>query len=470
MAGLPILNSQDTTIVQQPQARSKPNVINDNYDVITFRGLNKLPRIDKGELRSMKNLHLDSCGCLVPRPQRSYEKSINDGRFFFITSGGKNFYAEKDTGTTYKFYYDNVYKTSSTLTDGEKCVVEFAPYILIFPDKKYYNYNTNELGNIGTGTYPAAGSCPDIKYACVHNNRVWGVGGQGIYASKFKDPFTWTEFSVPVIETDSVYFEIDSKNGEMTGIIPLENHIVITTNKSIFELYGNKPSNFVPRLITNSSGCISHKSLVEIDGRVFMLNKDGINAYGGSFPKPISAKLNEKYVSGVAVAFNRKYYISLYNGTDYSLYIFDTTLGCWYKEDSLQVLDFAVLNDYIYALTGSGTSKSLYALNKINTSSPENISWEFELSRLTEEYMGMKGTSKIKVEAELESGSTLSVYVRNDGGSYRLLNTFNTSGYQYLKVHELPQNAFWFQIKIAGTGDCKIYSITRQIIVNSDIG
>ena len=83
-----------------------------------------------------------------------------------------------------KFVYDGVVK--GTVTAGKKSMAEYFGIILIFPDKKYYNYNTDTFGTIP--------NCPDIKYICVHNNRAFGVGGNGFYASKLGDPLTWNYF------------------------------------------------------------------------------------------------------------------------------------------------------------------------------------------------------------------------------------------------------------------------------------
>jgi hypothetical protein len=262
---------------------------------------------------------------------------------------------------------------------------------------------------------------------------------------------------------DSVYFELDNCNGELTGIIPLENHIVVTTTKAIYELYGTKPSDFSPRLISTSSGCVNNKTLAEIDNRVYMLSRDGINIYGGSYPQPLSLQLQEKNcVSGTAIGFNRKYYISLYNGSSYSLYVYDTLLQQWHREDDLNVLDFAVSGNNLYALADNGR---IYKFN----SGTETVSWEAETDRFTEQYLGYKATSKIKIEAELELDSSFSVYVRTDGSEYMRVGTDTTSGYHYFAAYELPRNTFWFQIKLVGSGKCKLYSITREIIVGSDL-
>lgn len=452
-----------------PKLKSKSKILPENTDVITFKGLNRMPHIEKGELRSMVNVCSDYPTCISPRPPRYlYNWLYNpnkDACNMIALSNGKFCWT---IGST--FFYDGI-GFPSTVINGTKSMCEFGNYVLIFPDKKYFDINSETINSLGSGTYPAAGSCPDIKWACVFNNRVWGVGGNGVYGSKFKDPFTWTKFSNPVEESDSIYFEIDKTYGELTGIKPLENHMVFTTSTTVFELYGNKPTNYIPRLVTNSSGCISHKSMAEIDGRVFMLDRKGISVYGGSFPQPISLQLQEKVENypGVGIAFNHKYYVSFSSSANnqptYPLYVYDTLLGYWYQEDSnLRIFDFCVSNNALYALT----TNSIMKLSG-NSDYDETVAWQVETDRFTEQYLGMKATSKIKIEVELESGSDMSVFIKTDGSNYRLLGTDTQSGYHYFTTYEIPRHAFWFQLKLAGNGKCKVYSIIREIIVKSDI-
>ena len=443
------------------QAKSSPKVIPEHKDVITFKGLNRLPKINPGELKAMKNLSSMYPGCIYPRPPRSVVSTLTSGTALFSTNNLKLCWVD-GTG----FYYDGVLK--GAVTAGAKSMVDLGGYVLIFPDKKYYNYLTSTFGIVGNGTAPVdgeaptAGQCPDMDMICIFNNRVWGMKNQTMYGSKFNDPMVWSQFSVPLLENDSVYFKVSSERGNLVGMIPLENHIVFTTKNSSYELYGTKPSNYIPRLVSQNKGCIDYKSMVEIDGSVFILSATGINEYSGSYPRPVSYILNEKYVSGKAGTDGTKYYISLYNGTAYTLYVYDTMFNLWHVEDDLNVLDFTLMDGSLYALA---SDNKIYRFNY----GTEVFSWEGYTDRLTEEYMGKKATSKIKVEAEIETGGSIAVWLSIDGGTYTLASMLNTVGYRFFKLDFIPQDAFYFQIKFVGTGIAKIYSITRELIISSDM-
>ena len=62
--------------------------------------------------------------------------------------------------------------------------------------------------------------------------------------------------------------------------------------------------------------------------------------YSGGFPRPISDKLNEKYISGSAIGDGRKYYLSL-NGEN--VYVFDTMFNTWMPYLRANIIGFGRL-------------------------------------------------------------------------------------------------------------------------------
>lgn len=436
--------------------------INERQDIVNFYGINRLPKKKQGELAGMKNLSSRFPGCLYPRPPRSVYKTLTNGKALFACANGKLAWVD---GTN--FVYDGVVK--GTVTATAKSIVDFYGNVIIFPDKKIYNYNEGEdtFESFGSGTYPAAGSVPDMDRICVFENRVWGIKGSECYVSKYNNHLVWTQFSVPRSTEDSIQVKLPPERGNYKGLIPLENHMLFATNNSTYEGYGNA-RNFQPRLVSNSRGTVDGKSMVEVDGMVFMLSSDGVNVYTGSIPRPISYQLDEKYVSGVAGTDGRRYYLSLYNGTKYTLYVCDTALlgseySPWYIEDDLQVIDFANSNGVLYALTAD---------NKIirfnDNSSNEVVEWYAETEKMDYDYMGHTISLKLKIEAELEQNAVIKIYIRSDNKGYELKDTYVSDGLRHFSTIIEPERTNYFQIKIEGKGNAKIMSITREFIVGMD--
>jgi hypothetical protein len=393
-------------------------------------------------------------GHVAPASAKRYTSQLYDGKIYCPEHLGIKMHIY--IISVVYFIYDGVVK--GTVTAGSKSMCVFNNKIIIMPDKKYYDFITDTFGTIGTGVYPASGSCPDIDYICEYNNRLWGVKGNSIYASKLGDYSDWTTFLG--LETDAYATDVATP-GSFTGIYPYANHVVMTKPDCLHELYGYKPSNFTIQKTTDK-GCIYGKTIVEINGVLYFEGRDGIYAYTGSIPRPISANLNETYNVASAGRFGNYYYLSLYNGTNYNLYIYDTFNGIWVREDDLNIKDFTLLDGALYAL---GADNKIYKFDSGN----ETIDWEVETEIFTEKISEKKGHSQITLMIDLEQGSTLNIYYKINNGDYYLGRTFNNTGLQVVHTYMIPQRAEHFQIKLTGTGKFKLYEIERKFFYGSDV-
>lgn len=435
-------------------------------DISYFYGLSRQTKTVAGELVEMKNLCSENPGCITPRPKRSVYRTLTSGKALFAAANGKLCWVD---GTN--FYYDGVSKGS--VTASAKYMADFFGKILIFPDKKYYDYNTDTFATMGSGTYPADGSVPDMDVIAVFENRVWGIKGFNVYASVYNDCLNWTQFSAdPNALDDAIHIEITPDKGQIVGLIPLENHMLFATSHSTYEGYGNA-RNYIPQLVSNSRGTLSAKSMCEVDGRVFMLSRDGVNIYSGSLPRPVSDKLKSGYVSGISGTDGRWYYISLHDGNEHTLYAYDTRYtsynnsapSSWYKEDNLHVIDFAYTEGFLYALTASNQ-----ILKFNDSSSEEEITWEAETEEFNNNYLGNVSTYKIKIEALLSEGSEIDVYLKVSGGEYEFLDTcyYEKQSPHNYKIYMLPARSESFQVKFAGRGNAQVLSLVREVSVSTD--
>lgn len=107
--------------------------------LIEFRGYNHNPNIDDGEFFDMQNLSSSYYPVLAPRPPRGTVLEFTKPNGIFT----KNKLAWVE-GTS--FVYDWTYR--GAVSDSKKQFVSMGAYILIFPDKKYYNTETNTFGNL----------------------------------------------------------------------------------------------------------------------------------------------------------------------------------------------------------------------------------------------------------------------------------------------------------------------------------
>ena len=113
-----------------------------------FGGYNHNARINNNEFYDMQNMASDQSRLLAPRKQRGYVRTLD---WYWNRFNG--LYAHEKLcwviGTD--FYYGGVKK--GTVTNGPKQLIGMGAYVLIFPDKKYYNTSTGEFGSLSAGPY-----------------------------------------------------------------------------------------------------------------------------------------------------------------------------------------------------------------------------------------------------------------------------------------------------------------------------
>lgn len=299
---------------------------------------------------------------------------------------------------------------------------------------------------------------PDLDYGVTHKNRIFGVKNDTIYASIYGSDNNFVQVGGP---NDPAYaWRRDTQTSDnFTCIVKNGDQAITFKPEGMSEIYrDNNPFKLIDICKT---GCIKNKAAIEINSVLYFLGRQGIYTYSGSFPNLISQNLTETYTDGVFGTDGRRLYACLYNGTKWQLFTFDTQLGLFLKEDDIQILDFANLNSIVYALDSTGK------LLKFN-SGTEVVTWEAILDIDTYATFNKKYISRITVRADLETGSTLSLYDKVDNGSFVLKKTSDTAGLNPFYAIMQPKRCDHYQIKLVGVGKCKVYAFGTELTLGSD--
>lgn len=104
-----------------------------------FRGYNANVRIADGEFCGMKNMTSDKYPALSPRGRRRRVRA-------FTKPHGLYMHNELCWVDGTKFYYGGVEK--GTVADSDKTLIGMGAYVLIFPDKKYYDSKADTFGSL----------------------------------------------------------------------------------------------------------------------------------------------------------------------------------------------------------------------------------------------------------------------------------------------------------------------------------
>lgn len=308
-------------------------------------------------------------------------------------------------------------------------------------------------------------SCPDIDYVIEYNNRLWGVDNANneIRASKLGDPTNWNYFQGESIDS---YAATQGTDGAFTGAAAYSNHLLFFKEDYIHKVYGSKPSQFQIEIAT----CYglekgSHKSIQIVNDTVFYKSRIGIMGYSGGTPFLVSDAFGQDtYKNVVAGSEGRKYYCSMEkpNGT-FVLMVFDVSTGMWHVEDDAHVIDFCYYKGKLLMIIGT-------SIKYANASEGEaNMPWHVEFGAFDEFIENKKVYSKIRMNLEMKTGSTLAVKIKEEGGSWETVQTIGTATTDTEEtVVVVPRRCNRYSIRLEGTGKVQIRTLTRQYRVGTD--
>ena len=335
------------------------------------------------------------------------------------------------------------------LAAGAKSLVDFNGCVIIFPDKKYYDYIGNTTGTL-TCSY-------DIDLATVWMNRIWGVKGDDIHASALGDKNAWESI---VDDPTSAWHADTGSLGSFTSIRTYGSHPVLKKSGTVtYEIYGSKSSNFQVIEVV-AEGSINNKGDVELLGSQYYLGVNGVMRYGGGYPELTSIQLADTFTDGAMGADGRRLYFSAYNGTVWSLLVYDPIFDVWMREDNLQIEAFARFGGYLYALAADSKVWKF-------RSGTETIAWYRDSIMTDDGTLQTKENTEIWMEIDADSGTTITVSVRNGNRSTSFTQvgqtTLAVSGLQVLKLQLASQDIRFTQVRVAGDKAADLHWLQRVV-------
>lgn len=182
-----------------------------------------------------------------------------------------------------------------------------------------------------------------------------------------------------------------NESEEITGIKSLSGTLYIFTSKKIFYVQGVLNDTFSVKILVNNIGCISHNSIVEINGTFYFPSTDNVYALSeGSLPTPIGnqirnvlrTKIKEKsnslneityYYNRACAGYLKKldlYVLSVpasgrtsttiyppaFNPTYSIIFVYDIRKNQWSFWQDLHITSFASFNDELWFATSDPPS------------------------------------------------------------------------------------------------------------------
>ena len=327
-------------------------------------------------------------------------------------------------------------------------------------------------------------SVPDMDFVIESGNRLWGckygyADGKTvneIYASKLGDFKNWNCFMG--ISTDS-YAASCGTDGQWTGAITHLGYPLFFKENCLHKVYGTFPSNFqiqttTCRGVQKGSG----GSMAIVNEVLYYKSRGGVCVYDGSLPEEISAAFGgEIYSDAVGGGHRNKYYLSMKDsGGTWCLFVYDTRLGTWHKEDATHAEAWCSCQDEMYYIDAS--DKKIRTVLGRGTKDTSPISWMAETgtimalttsSNYPEWISNKKFVGRMLIRMSLDAGATMQVYIQYDSsGVWEKLWDMTGKNLRTFSFPVRPHRCDHFRLKLEGTGGAKIYSITKTLEQGSD--
>lgn len=330
-------------------------------------------------------------------------------------------------------------------------------------------YETEE----GTPTLESV--IPMLDYVISCGNRLWGCryGANDkhevineIYATKLGDIHRWYTYADGSLADNSWAASVGMP-GDFTGAAVYDGRPYFFKENRIFTVYGNNATEFtLQELVESGIEMGSDKSAAVLNGLLYYKSCRGILAFNGSSVQLVSDALgNERYSDAVAEVHGGKYYVSMTDASDKPhLFVFDSRVGLWHREDALHVSSFAEAEGALWCISDG----QIHCLTP--TASDERVRWYAESGIIGLNSPDRKYISRIDMRMALSAGASVVVSVQYDsmGDFLRLYGTESQTFTTFTIPVPLRRHDH-MRLRFEGEGDVRIFSITKTIEEGGDM-
>lgn len=317
---------------------------------------------------------------------------------------------------------------------------------------------------------------PEMDFLTESENRLWGckygvVDGKTVnelYACALGDFKNWKRYMG--VSTDSYAASVGS-DGKFTGAVTYQGYPLFFKETCIHKVYGNTPASY--RIETYDCRGVqegSHRSLQIVNELLYYKGRTDVLVYDGSDPAGISDHLGgQTFRHAVAGAYKHSYFISMKDHQGVShLYLYDTRLRMWFRHDNTDAMGFAQVDDDLYYIDTN--TKQLISLYGKSGTVESPVEWEAVTGIIGYEQRDHKYITRINIRALVPADGELNVYFRYESvGDWLLAGSVTGAGMVRSAMLPIrPRRCDHFEMKLAGAGDVRIFSIAKILEIGSD--
>ena len=312
---------------------------------------------------------------------------------------------------------------------------------------------------------------PDMDVVFAHENRLFGAKGDTIYVSQWGSPFNWNVFDGTA--SDSFTTETGTPGG-FTGGISFGGYPRFFKEDHIFTLYGDYPAEYElveQRQLGVMAG--SGASLAVGDGRLFYLSPRGPCVYAGGEPVRIGDVFGTKrFKNGLGASDDVKYYLDMEDEDGvWHQFVYDIRRGLWMREDGTEAIAMCRYKNDIWRLDADGTAVILGRAEWIPSIArdEDEVEWYAEFGDIAGAAPGKKRVTKLMLRLVLEEGAALRVRMKYDSEDvWRTVAQAAAPSKRSVTLPIIPRRLDHFRLRLEGTGDCRISSLSVEAQAGSD--
>jgi len=315
---------------------------------------------------------------------------------------------------------------------------------------------------------------PVGKYVTADPSRVFIAKDDILYWCGFQDATDWTS-----AENSGFAQYYTYGGGDITALFNYKDIKYVFKRNSMAGLYGTNYFDFRIIEVSNNIGCVSFKTVQEVNGRMIWLGEQDIYQFTQGNPIPIGNKvmgfikrINWSQV-GKCCAFTDglRYYLNLVvdNATEPNLrLVYDTRYDLWrvpaYNE---QFRYGAFFNNKLYAGNASGQTM---IVNEGDTDNGTPISWSLT-SKAFNENVGEaeKEYKEIHYQGEFfnTQSMTISISTNDQGENFMpleydpLTHGLASDNKNVIVPMDTTPLAYWMRYRLSGSGQTAFYLVQR---------
>lgn len=343
-----------------------------------------------------------------------------------------------------------------------------------------------EGSDLTSDTVHADLTIPDMDYVVESNNRLWGckygmVNGNvvnEIYASALGSFRVWNRY---INNSQDSYTANVGTDGVFTGACTQRGYPVFFKENCIHRVSGATPSTFqIQTTFCRGVQEGSWRSIQVVAENIYYKSRDGVMVYDGNMPQPVGEQLGDVlYSDARAGVLEDRYYISMKDRDDvYTLFVYDTKYGQWWKEDSVQALGFGTVEDDLFYI--DEVNNTLVSVRGFVGDTEEALDWYavfdlYGVNYKSDSYYddprrvrNNKYVSLFKIRMELEEDATVRLYMQYNGGEWELKGEKTGTSLKTFVLPVIPKRCDHVRFKLEGNGGATIYDISRIMEVGGD--